>query len=144
MSLNRHILPRIGGIAYPLTGWYHGGMQRRFALLAHTGHGPDHWDLMVQAGEALATWQLPQDPRNLLTGQSLACRRLGDHRQVYLDYQGEVSGGRGRVKRLDAGLCEVMEDGDVWRLVVGEGGLAGRWRLTRVQEPEAWELVREA
>jgi hypothetical protein len=119
-------------------------MHRRFALLLHSGHGPDHYDLMVQAGEALATWRLPGDPRKLPSGQGMTCHRLADHRWAYLEYEGEVSGGRGRVTRLAGGLCRAIDQGDVWLLEVEEGGLAGRWRLERVQEPDVWQMVREA
>ena len=53
----------------------------------------------------LATWRLPHwppDPNDVFTP-------LGDHRREYLDYEGEVSGNRGQVKRLAAGKIESIE-----------------------------------
>jgi hypothetical protein len=42
--------------------------------------------------------------------------RAEDHREVYMNYEGEVSGGRGFVKREIAGTFEVVrvEGGRCW------------------------------
>ena len=49
---------------------------------------------------------LPQYP----VGASFACpaTRLPDHRKHYLDYEGEVTGNRGIVSRIDAGIYEQL------------------------------------
>lgn len=36
--------------------------------------------------------------------------RTPDHRRLYLDYQGEVSGGRGRVSRVFDTTCVILRD----------------------------------
>ena len=43
-------------------------------------------------------------------GASFACSatRLPDHRKHYLDYEGEISGNRGTVARIDAGTYEQL------------------------------------
>jgi hypothetical protein len=93
---------------------------RRFVVLRHVvreaadGQAEEaHVDLMVEgaAQGALVTFQLDAPP-------PARGRRSFDHRPRYLDYEGPISGGRGRVERLDAGRVEDVE-GDP---------RAGRWR----------------
>jgi hypothetical protein len=79
-----------------------------YVILHHTGHGPEHWDLMLEVGESLATWQLLEDPHRI-GGEALNACRIGDHRRAYLTLEGPVSGGRGRVKRIDRGTFEWVE-----------------------------------
>jgi DNA polymerase Ligase (LigD) len=71
----------------------------RFVILEHD-HPDLHWDLMLEAGDILQTWRLAQAPDG---SQPIDATALGDHRVVYLDYEGPVSGNRGTVKRWDAG-----------------------------------------
>jgi hypothetical protein len=71
----------------------------RFVILEHD-HPILHWDVMLEAGDALQTWRLAAPP---VIGAVVEATALGDHRRAYLDYEGPVSGGRGNVKRWDAG-----------------------------------------
>ncbi len=71
----------------------------RFVLLEHHWNGT-HWDFMLEAGDSLRTWALDSAIRS---GTAIRARALGDHRPAYLEYEGEISGGRGRVVRVDAG-----------------------------------------
>src|SRR5262249_5609576 len=66
----------------------------RFVLLEHTWNGV-HWDLMLERDGVLRTWAIDAP---VVSGRDLPARSLGDHRLVYLDYEGEISGGRGRVR----------------------------------------------
>lgn len=78
-------------------------MNNQFVILAHTVNGATHFDLMlaVEGQELLRTYQLAQWP--LAVGESCACKQIGDHRRAYLEYEGEVSGGRGTVRRVASG-----------------------------------------
>jgi hypothetical protein len=78
-------------------------MSSRFVILAHTVNGLTHFDLMLEiAGqEKLRTYQLARWP--LAVAETCAAPRIGDHRRAYLDYEGEVSGGRGTVTRVASG-----------------------------------------
>ena len=60
----------------------------RFVLLEHRWNGV-HWDFMLEAGRVLRTWAIDAP---IVAGQDLPARALRDHRPVYLDYEGEVSG----------------------------------------------------
>jgi hypothetical protein len=81
----------------------------RFVVLRHVtppGHDrPTHGDFMLECGGALRTWALAEPPS---PGRTIAAEELPDHRLAYLDYEGEVSGGRGSVTRWDAGTYEVL------------------------------------
>lgn len=58
--------------------------------------------LEVAGQQNLRTYQLARWP--LAAGESCGCKQLDDHRRVYLDYEGEISGGRGAVKRIAVGV----------------------------------------
>ena len=115
----------------------------RFVILEHD-HPELHWDLMLDIGAALRTWRLAAPPTDR---GAIAATALGDHRRVYLDYEGPVSGGRGSVLRWDAGTFAWLEDGPgrvAVRLagvkVQGRGvlerGPSGEWSF-KVSEAEA-------
>ena len=85
----------------------------QFVVLDHDWPEPHH-DLLLENGASLLALRLPKWP-----GES-ACvpvRRLFDHRLIYLTYEGQISGGRGTVRRQ----------------------LAGQWDL-RKQLAQYWEL----
>jgi hypothetical protein len=72
----------------------------RFVILEHrTGEGT-HWDFMLEEEGKLRTWSLSAEP---FPGTEIPARELPPHRLVYLEYEGEISGGRGIVKRWDRG-----------------------------------------
>jgi hypothetical protein len=89
----------------------------RFVILEHD-HPHLHWDLMLEAGTALRTWRLAQPPRH---GESIAAIALLDHRLLYLDYEGPISGDRGRVSRWEHGTF-TAQVGDEKQLVVHLSG----------------------
>lgn len=67
-----------------------------------------HWDLLLEAGEVLRAWRLLAEPAADVT---IAAEALPDHRPVYLDYEGPVSGERGTLVRWDAGEYSGELDG---------------------------------
>lgn len=78
--------------------------QLRFVLLYHmieavAGRG-NHWDLMLEQDGVLITFEVARLPSQAGPFQA---RRLVDHRLAYLDYEGQISGNRGSVIRLDRG-----------------------------------------
>jgi hypothetical protein len=78
----------------------------RFVILEHD-HPALHWDFMLQAGPMLRTWRLSAPPT---PDQPVEAVATFDHRAVYLDYEGEVSGNRGVVRRWDEGHFDWLED----------------------------------
>ena len=80
----------------------------RYVVLRHDGIPEPHFDLMFESspGSALVTvrcnaWPVQDQSR---------MERIGDHRRDYLNYEGQVSGGRGFVRRVVSGTC-VLEAG---------------------------------
>ncbi len=80
---------------------------RRFVLLEHRWNGV-HFDLMLETepGGPLRTWAIDAE---IVRGHDLPARELTPHRAIYLDYEGQISGGRGTVKRLDRGEFTPLE-----------------------------------
>lgn len=78
----------------------------RFVILEHD-HPLLHWDFMLETGEVLRTWRLASSPE---PGVPIAAELLADHRLHYLAYEGPVPGGRGHVRRWDAGFFTWQTD----------------------------------
>lgn len=98
----------------------------RFAILAHDWPTL-HWDLLLEAGPVLKAWRLLAEP---LPGASVAAQPNYDHRLLYLDYEGPLSGDRGRVTRWDAGTYE-GELGDEWTVTLHGTRLVGTAAMRR-------------
>lgn len=105
----------------------------RFVLLQHTlpdhSSRKSHWDLMIESGDFLLTFELQSLPGNLSSLARVACpaTRLADHRRHYLDYEGVIAApaqtnsankatnkqasNRGSVRRIAAGqaICQASE-----------------------------------
>ena len=81
----------------------------RYVIHHHTGSGDAHFDLMFETtpGSALATWRSSEWP---VTSKSILTP-IADHRREYLDYEGPISGNRGRVRRIARGFHRVLHDG---------------------------------
>ena len=114
----------------------------RFVLLEHRFDGV-HRDFMLETDGVLKTWAIDGA---IVPDQTIPARQLADHRLVYLDYEGPISGNRGEVRREDRGSYEIIawEDdrvvvrvsGDqlsgevsLWRVGAGGGGGSSRWEF---------------
>jgi hypothetical protein len=136
----------------------------RFVLLYHrcppTYVRPSHWDLMLESGDMLRTWALPQLPQEwhaahirtakedrecppLAAGNEVESRQLADHRRDYLDYEGDLSGQRGAVIRVAAGTYGVKGETPGCILCEFEGNpLAGSFKLRRENDrADRWTLM---
>jgi len=112
---------------------------RRYAILEHRRDGI-HWDFLVEDGASLRTWTIDSP---IVEDAEMVARALPPHRPVYLDYEGEVSGGRGTVRAWDRGVCLVREWGeDEVVLEVRGDQLVGLVRLRRVgvDDPRDWRF----
>ena len=94
----------------------------RYAVLWHSGITAPHFDVLVEPspGGDLAAWRSPAWPVERAT----AVERIKDHRRLYLDYEGEVGGRRGRVERVAGGTCRVdVGPEGVWTVMLLSGGV---------------------
>lgn len=93
-----------------------------------------HWDLLIEApgSERLPTWRLARDPRT--AAGEIPAERIGDHRRVYLEFEGEISGGRGIVRRVERGLATIARlAGDELTVTLDGLRLRGRFEIVRSQ-----------
>ena len=77
----------------------------RFVIQEHTQSDGIHYDLMLEYGETLKTWRIPQPP----TMSPQTIEQIQDHRILYLEYEGEISGHRGAVKIWDRGDYQLKQ-----------------------------------
>ena len=115
-----------------------------FVILRHempAGHPrAAHFDLMLERSGALWTWAIERLPA---VGETLTADRLADHRLAYLDYEGEIAGGRGSVRRVERGDYEVLEE-SAGKLVIRLRGTKLEGDLTLVaksDESNGWEIT---
>ena len=110
----------------------------RYAVLRHEAIDDPHFDLMFERspGSPLMTWRSREWPIAI----PLPVVRLADHRSAYLEYEGEVSGNRGFVRRVEGGEYE-LEEHDPGRLILAFPRRAppARLVLTRV-DLEQWTI----
>lgn len=110
----------------------------RFVVLEHDWPSP-HWDLLLEAGPVLKAWRLLAEPG---PGRGVPAEPNFDHRPVYLDYEGPLSGDRGSVRRWDRGEYDGDLTGGEVRL---EGGrLTGTLRIERTGSGWVVSLDRSA
>lgn len=97
----------------------------RFTISHHTGSKDgDHYDLMLEHGDGLRTWRLV----NTAFQAFQVARQIKDHRKTYLDFEGEISGDRGRVKIWDTGTYTI----DDWKDDRIQVAIVGRVLKTRL------------
>ena len=116
--------------------------QRRFVVLHHVDHPheADHYDLMIEDGDALATWRVAAPPEKTETRVSLV--RLAPHRIAYLTYEGPVSNQRGLVSQHDLGTCTVQRINADWQIDFDGRLLIGMWMIRTDEKAKVFYLER--
>jgi hypothetical protein len=112
----------------------------RFVVQQHFRSEDDwHFDLMLEAAGALVTFSSHTPPE---AREALPCtvRHLGDHRLAYLEYEGQISGGRGWCRIHDRGSLEWIEPTDPSLLPSAD---EIRIRLAGEKADGTFQLVRE-
>jgi hypothetical protein len=104
----------------------------RFAILIHD-HPVLHWDLLLEHGAACRTWRLLTDPGESV--REIPAEELPDHRLLYLDYEGPVSGNRGTVSRWDAGIYSWrIDETDVVEVMLSGHRWQGVFRMEQIEQ----------
>lgn len=104
----------------------------RFTISLHTGAKEgDHYDLFLEQGRSLKTWRF----RSPAFQAVQSSERIKDHRPDYLDFEGEITGGRGRVEIWDTGTYEADEWTDA-RIRIAATGRRIRLRLRLERDGE--------
>jgi hypothetical protein len=113
-------------------------MPSRFVILQHRVGGGEHWDLMVERGDALVSWRLQREPVTPCD-LPLEADRISDHRIAYLDYEGPISDDRGHVIRVDSGTIEWLEfSKDVYSFRLFGNRLCGTFKI--IAHGVGWKL----
>lgn len=101
-----------------------------FVLLEHVVGVAVHWDFLVEipGSEKLASWRLLQSPFD--AAAPVIAEPMADHRRLYLEFEGELTGGRGCVRRLDRGDAEVVAAGPgTWIFRLAGARLSGLFKI---------------
>lgn len=111
----------------------------RYVILEHDAPRGLHWDLLLETAGLLSAWAIqcpPDEP-----GEHPA-EKLPDHRRLYLEYEGPISGNRGTVRRWDWGEYRIRRRGeDLLEFSVRGERWRGSVRLMRSQsDPAKWSL----
>ena len=111
----------------------------RCAVLIHDSPRGLHYDLLLETGDVLRTWALPQAPD---ATAEMTREALPDHRLHYLEYEGPVSDRRGTVTRWDTGTYELRRlDKDELTVELAGEKLAGQALLKRsAADPQSWRF----
>ncbi len=110
----------------------------RFVVLEHTGGEGSHFDLMLEHEGVLVTFSFPEFPAPPMTGE-----RLFDHRLGYLEYEGDIGGDRGTVRRVESGDFDLLAKGaDSIRVQLRASRLTGAFKLTKTRGG-AWTFTVE-
>jgi hypothetical protein len=112
----------------------------RFAILEHD-YPILHWDLLLESGPVLRTWRLGAPPE---PGKRIDAAPSFDHRLVYLDYEGPISGGRGQVKRWDVGTFTWEEEAPERIAIRLEGRRFEGLAILERDASSAWSLVMQS
>jgi hypothetical protein len=113
----------------------------RFVILTHDKPFP-HWDFLVEAGPVLRAWRLLLEPA---PGEDIPAEPNFDHRLLYLEYEGPVSGDRGSVSRWDAGSYEwIADEPDRTEVALRGTRLTGRAAIRRAGEGWVFRLTAPA
>ncbi len=116
-----------------------------FAILEHATAGGVHWDFLIEMGaeQPLAAWRLAASP--LSESGDIPAERIADHRRVYLEYEGEIRGGRGVVRRVERGTAcvRVLEGPRLSAKLLGRT-LRGEARIDLAGERLIFSFQREA
>ncbi len=112
----------------------------RFVVQEHRKDQDVHWDLMLEKGERLATWQTPAPPEQW-SEIPLPCQKLVDHRLKYLTYEGPLSDNRGTVCMVAAGTClpQLVSENN-WQIRLEGDSITGNLGLLKIRE-EHWQLT---
>lgn len=100
----------------------------------------DHYDWMFEVDGQLLTWASEQWSAATQPVE-FAALPLPPHRLAYLDYEGEVSGNRGTVRRVEAGthrLLDVSNDRFVFNV---QGDRTGTLTVYRTAPSGSWGIA---
>jgi len=112
----------------------------RFVVDEHTRSHGSHYDLMLESQLLLWTWRFRDFPGS---ESEQECKRIQDHERRFLEYEGELSPGMGRVEIVASGTFDLLSarEDHIYFHARGEK-LAGSCHLVR-QSENKWVMKYE-
>lgn len=113
-----------------------------FVIQQHTTPSGVHWDLMLEHEDVLWTWRLEVRPE-AIGNATVSAERIFDHAMRFLNYEGPVQNGTGRVQISDKGTLQwhTLSSSQLTCQLNGRI-LKGSYRLT-LQNESMWQLKQE-
>ncbi len=92
--------------------------RKKYVVLHHSAIAETHYDVLVERehGGALQSWRAPVWP----VSRQVVWTEIPDHRPLYLDFEGDLSGQRGTVRRIAAGTCAIEPCRGGWLIYLDE------------------------
>jgi bifunctional non-homologous end joining protein LigD len=120
------------------------GSKLRFTISQHTIGNSPHYDFMLEDIEKLKVWKV----NSIDFSQSRSAVASFDHRKIYLDFEGELTNNRGRIKIWDSGLYKVVSWQENEKIVDLQGKkILGVVKLKlkseSAKEGSIWEITKE-
>lgn len=115
----------------------------RFVIQKHIKRQAFHFDLMLEKGGKLLTWSIPNILSLLKNSKITQAKKLSEHRLLYLDYEGKISRGRGKVEIWDSGTYQAKQYCDGFILINLEGKrLKGLYYLfSDLEQQDSWWIL---
>jgi hypothetical protein len=112
----------------------------RYVVLHHTGVAKEHFDLLIDPdGQSpLVSFRVGHWP----PGAIQPATPMAAHRRIYLIYQGEISAGRGQVRRVAEGQAVPLANG--WSLYNTDGALIAHVAMQADTASPIWKLRAQA
>ena len=108
----------------------------KFVIQRHTRGKKVHWDLMLEAGEALETYRLSMPPGRLMK-EKCPAEKIFEHPLRFLTYEGPVNKGEGNVEIADSGTYNVIQQlQDCIEMEMDGEILRGRFALSHIRDDE--------
>lgn len=110
-------------------------------VIQHHITANSHFDFMIDNGESLDTWQIHEsDILPLMSGEPVITKLIQPHRRDYLEYEGPVSRGRGRVEIYDTGKYNVIfREKDLILLNLRGNKLSGKIEIKKTSG-SSWKI----
>ncbi len=86
----------------------------KFIILYHFGIDETHYDLMLEAEGSLDSWRIPEKNfKQLLNGETIEVISIKPHNKKYLNFEGELTDGKGSVKIYDKGTTSYKRNENI-------------------------------
>ena len=114
--------------------------QKQFVIQQHTTPDGVHWDLMLEMEDCLWTWRLNVPPAEIKDA-AISAEPIFDHPLRFLTYEGPVQNGTARVKIIDRGPYQIIEQTRNKLLFQSQGTvLKGIFSLSKTENASLWTI----